>query len=214
MSGMSTHRKRGKVDLYYRCPVTRGDTEYVGDCDLPLFRVDQVDAAVWDWVKSFLAIPEALTNGLRQYKDEQDLENEPIRERVRTVDGLLASHKGQLARLLDLYLSGDFPKEMLVDRKARLETTVSALENERAELVASLAAQTLMEEEIQGFVNFASEVTRGLEVVEQDFDTQRRIIEALDMHVTLTAEDGRRTVRVRCMLGKHSVEYRPILRLR
>ena len=33
-------------------------------------------------------------------------------------------------RPLDLYLSGDIPKEMLTERKTRLETTIAALEKE------------------------------------------------------------------------------------
>ena len=43
-----------------------------------------------------------------------------------------------LERALDLYLAGDFPKEMLIDRQARLEKTISGLEHERAGLAAHL----------------------------------------------------------------------------
>lgn len=39
-----------------------------------------------------------------------------------------------MEKLLDLYLTEDFPKEALTERKSRLETTIAALSEEKADL--------------------------------------------------------------------------------
>jgi hypothetical protein len=67
---------------------------------------------------------------------ERERENAPLRERLKVTEDLLADNRTQLKRLLDLYLAGNFPKEMLVESKTRLETTMEALEKERAGLTA------------------------------------------------------------------------------
>jgi len=134
---------------YYRCWSARHWEDSARSCSAPGFRADQVDAAVWEWVKSFLLDPAVLGRGLSEYQAERDRENAPIRERLKVVDDLLADNRAQLERLLDLYLSGEFPKEALTDRKIRLETTISALEKERAGLVAHLEARTLTADQIK-----------------------------------------------------------------
>jgi hypothetical protein len=68
-----------------------------------------------------------------------------------------------LERLLDLYLSGDFAKEMLTDRKARLETTIAALEKERADLVITLESRTISDAQILTIEKFVKKVAEGLE---------------------------------------------------
>jgi site-specific DNA recombinase len=189
----------GKVYLYYYCPA---NADCVYPCDLPCFRADWVDAAVWAWVKSFLSDPAALTKGLDEYQAGRDKENEPLRARLRVVNDLLADNRAQLERLLDLYLAGAFPKEMLTERKARLETTIAALERERDALAVQIEERTLTGEQVQTLQEFAARVAEGLADADGDFATRRGIIEDLDVCVTLAVEGGQKVVYARCMLGK------------
>jgi site-specific DNA recombinase len=189
-----------KVYLYYYCP-TRCNFDCVRECDLPCFRADLVDAATWEWVKSFLSDPAALTKGLAEHQAGRDKENEPLRERLKVVDDLLADNEAQLERLLDLYLAGDFPKEMLTERKTRLEATIAALEREREALAAQIAERTLTQEQVQSLQEFASRVAEGLDAADADFATRRGIIEDLDVWVTLAVEDGQKVVYARCIFG-------------
>ncbi len=128
--------------------------------------------------------------------------NQPLRDRLGLIDHLLADNRKQLERLLDLYLSGDFDKEVLNDRKARLETTIAALEKERADLAMTLEAQTLTDDQITSIENFAREVAGGLEEVEKDFNARRRIIDLLDVQVTLVREKGQEIAYVRCLVDE------------
>jgi hypothetical protein len=173
-------------------------------CDLPTFRADHVDAAIWEWIKSFLTDPEALARGLWKVHREREQENTPIRDRLAVVDDLLADTRAQLKRLLDLYLSGDFPKEVLTERKSRLEGTVSSLEKERAGLAAHLKACVLSIEQIQTIQDFAAKIGKNLEAMDDDYDAKRGLIETLDVQVTLVVENGDKVVCGRCIVGEDS----------
>ena len=50
------------------------------------------------------------------------------------IDEQIQENQTQLDRLLDLYLSGDFPKEVLMERKDRLEQISEKLLEERKEV--------------------------------------------------------------------------------
>jgi hypothetical protein len=125
------------------------------------------------------------------------------------IDDLLADNRRQLEKLLDLYLSGDFDKEMLTDRKARLETTIGALEKERADLLATLEVQTLTDDQIMTIEDFAREVAGGLEEAEASFDARRHIIDLLDVRVTLTIEEGQKVAYVRCLVDETALSIEP-----
>jgi len=199
--------KGGKATYkYYRCNGATWLREHV--CHLPHFRADQVDAQVWDWVKSFLTDPAMLSEGLRAKQEEQAQANTPLQERLAVVDDLLADNRRQLERALDLYLSGDFDKEMLTERKARLEKVIEALESERAGLAAQLETQTFTDEQVQTVMEFAQGVARGLETADQDFEARRRVVEMLDVRATLAVEDGEKVAYVRCMLGDEALSVR------
>jgi site-specific DNA recombinase len=197
MEGGSTVHPRA-IYLHYRCPATLKRSDLAHDCDAPGYSTIRVDSAVWDWLKEKLADPDRLATGLEEYRTEQDKANEPLRARLAVVDSLIDDNQRQLEKLLDLYLAGDFPKEMLTDRKTRLETTIDALGKERAGLAASLEAVTLTGEQIQTIQDFAAEVRGGLESA--DFATRRGVIELLNVTVTLAVEDGVKVVYPRCML--------------
>ncbi len=187
----------GREYKYYLCNSRKGHTAH-GRCGIPSFRVDQVDAAVWEWLRELLNDPERLAKGYEDYEAEQDRENEPIWTRLGVVDSLIADNRGQLARLLDLFLAGDFPREMLIERKTRLEATIGTLEKERAALTAKLEAQALTAAQILSIKEFVAGIGENLESL--SFETQRQLIEVLDVRATLAVEDRQKVVYARCAL--------------
>jgi len=175
--------------LYYICNSYSNRETRPRDCDLKHIRAEWVDRGVWNWVEELLTHPEVLEAGFAEYQARQDEEEVPLRERLKVIDDLLAENQAQLDRLLDLYLAGDFPKDLLVDRKTRLEETIAALDKERAGLEARLNGNRLTKEQIQTIKEFAAEVSADLEAA--DFATKRKVIELLDIRVTLTREEGK-----------------------
>ncbi len=200
---LHTYRSNGNhyLHLYYRCKATEGKA-YVNTCHSPFFSATEVDAAVWEWIKSFLTDSTVLNRGLDKYQTEREVENAPLRERLQVVDDLLGQNREQLARLLDLYLLGEFPKELLTDRKARLETTIGALERERVGLATQLEARTLTPGQVRALQDFAARTAKGLVHAEDDISERRALIEDLSVQVTLTMEDGQKVVYARCLLGE------------
>ena len=201
-----TVKPKGKPYSYYHCGATSGRLDYARICEQKKsFRADTVDTIVWEWVKSFLTDPKSLRLGLGEYQAEQDKVNAPLRERLAVLEDLLADNKRQLERVLELYLAGDFPKEMLIERKSRLENTIEKLSKERNGLVTQLETRTLTEEQVKTLEEFALRVAEGLSFADEDFETQQRVIEILDVRAILAVEDGERIAYLRCMLGGDSL---------
>jgi predicted RNA-binding protein associated with RNAse of E/G family len=106
------------------------------------------------------------------------------------IDDLLAKNGDKMTRLLDLYLDGEFERDMLVARHAQLEKMIVDLEQERADLMATLQAGTLSEAQIATILDVAREIHAHLEGGEADFERRRNVIEMLDVRGVLQVEDG------------------------
>jgi len=209
MNGKTTI-SRGRTFRYYRCPAASGSLDSARQCDAPYFRVDLVDAAVWGWAKELLTDPGALEHGLEQYQADGRQEHEPLAQRLAVVDGLLTDNRRKLERLLDLYLEGDFDRGLLAERKAKIERTMTSLQDERADLAAKLAAvKTLSIEQAANLQAFVAKVATGLDVAEADFETRRKVIEALNMTATLAVEEGQQVAYVSFLLDKKAYQLSP-----
>jgi site-specific DNA recombinase len=195
-----------RADRYYRCPAMGTiPSARPFNCDLPHFRVDQVDGTVWGWVRGLLTDPAALAAGLNALQDEQEQARQPIRNRLDVVDGLLADNEQQMKRLLDLYLVGKFQQSMLDERKGKLDQTIAGLRREREGLLARLEERTLTEEQVLGLQAFAAQVGEGLADADDDFEFRRFVVDTLDVTATLAVEGEEKVVYVRCVLGDEAL---------
>ena len=88
--------------------------------------------------------------------------------------------------LLDLYLIGDFPKDILLDRQRQLETQIEGFEEEKTRLPASLKPVTISQKQL----DYLSRITRGLDIAKDNFEAQRKMIKELNIQVTLRIENG------------------------
>lgn len=193
-----TKKLSGKKYGYYVCP-GRWDRRYVNRCDLPLFSVSKLDTAVWEWLRGFLMNPRNLRQGLEAQQATREVATRPLKARLALIETQLAEHRQQMNRLVDLYLAGEFQKELLTERKVRLEGIISCLESEQASLQGQLEERSLTDEDISTIEEFAAKVRSGLD--NADFETRRRLIDVLDVQLTLNVEDGQRMAHVRCILG-------------
>jgi site-specific DNA recombinase len=200
----SWRTKAGKrVCLYYRCSAEK-EKRAGATCNLSSFRVEDVDQAVWQWISSLLLDPENLALGLQEYKAEKEKATQPLRDRLAILDDQIADHKRQLERLLDLYLGGQFPREVLIERKARLEKTLASLTRERENQEALLADNVITDEQIETIQEFASCIVQGLRQL--TFEEKRRIIDLMDVRGVLTIEDGEKVVYVHCVVGEQALD--------
>mgnify|MGYP002713119390 CR=1 FL=1 len=194
-------RKSGKKRYqYYICNGHMGGVVNVS-CDLPGFRADHVDALVWEWIKSLLTQSEVLEQGLFAYQESKEKYAAPLRNRLLVIDDLVEDSQSKLERLLDLYLSGNIPKEFLLDKKNSLEKTIKSLGEERRDLRTQLSAQAGSEADLNKLREFADEISEKLEGGDESFERRRGIVELLDVQAVFTVEDGQKFVDVSCFLG-------------
>jgi site-specific DNA recombinase len=191
---------RRDVLHYYRC---NGAHQRPSVCTMPNFRADLVDNAVWEWIRSVMKNPAKLTAGLRASQNETEQANQALRERMSLIESQLQEKEQELKRLLDLYLSGSFPKEMLLDRKAQLEKTVSDLERERTDLSGHIKTVVINDQQVAEIEEWCAEVRTGLDMA--TFEDKLRYFDLLDVRGKLAFENNEKVVYIKCKVGKQRV---------
>lgn len=198
------HQAPSGLHFYYMCKAKRF---YTVDCNnTSTYSMIQLDSLVWGWVSGLLSDPSELQKGLDEYKNKQESELAPLRQKLDVLDDLLNENHLQLDRLLDLYLIGDFPKEMLTERKARLEETIASLEHERETIMRRLE-NTVTPEQEEAIKKLATKIGQGLLIASDRFEVRRQIIELLDVRVVLSKEDGKKFASVSCVLDDTVFEF-------
>ena len=117
----------------------------------------------------------------------------------------MADNRAKLDRLLELYLSGEFGKDMLLERKQRLEHTIASLEEEHKRLAVQLSGVTLTEEQIAKVKRFAAELREGLKEATEKPTYKRQLLGAVEFKGTLTVENGKRVAYLQCALDEKRV---------
>lgn len=148
------------------------------------FRIEHWDARVWQEIKSFLGSPESIEIGARRYQQEHETSRIPLKNRLTATESLLARKQRELGRLVDLYVAGDFDRDMLLDRKQRLEAEIQSLDREASALREQLT-QVLTDKQIMELVAFSRQVAEGLDKADNDFDLRKRVIDYLNVRVVL-----------------------------
>ena len=200
MHSLPIIKKNRKTRLYYRCP-SKNTAKYTRTCDLPYFNAAVVDLAVWTAVRTYLTEPDKLQEGIRRYAGEREQVNAPIRQQVGIVHDLIREHEEKLARLLDLYLAGEFDRALLADKKQQLERVIGDLTKRRDDLQRQLGRQ-LSPADIEGIQTLVSKVGAKIEAAEQDFEFQRRILNKLGVVVTFAFENGERVLYLSGEIGE------------
>jgi hypothetical protein len=167
---------------------------------MPSFRGALVDEMVWQWVKGLMQHPEQIAAGLRADQAEAERAHSAIRERLALIDARLADTQSQLGKVLDLYLQGDFPKEVLTERKARLEKESADLTREQAEWAAHLEAVVPTEQQIAEIESFCADVCDGLD--NATFEDKRYYFDRLEVRGRLAVENDEKVIYAKCKLGE------------
>lgn len=100
----------------------------------------------------------------------------------------------QLAKVLDLYLEDEFPKDVLDEKRAVLEKRKADLERERDKIKAQLKQRVVTEETIQEMEAFRAQVAEGLGQL--TFENKRCILEMLQVHGLVTEQGGEKAIAI------------------
>ncbi|MBK8421043.1 hypothetical protein [Candidatus Villigracilis saccharophilus] len=144
--------------------------------------------------------PENLRVGLDNVQNELQQTNQALLDRLAFIDVQIQEHQKQLDKLLDLYLGGEFPKEMLTERKSRLEQMLTNLSKEQNDLAGHVRKVTMTDDQLSYIEAFCAKIKNGLE--QADFNTKRQIIELLDVRGKIAFENNEKVLYLKCLISQ------------
>lgn len=181
---------------YYYC----GGKEQVpvSLCDAPAFRGKDVDFTMWNWLVSLIKNPQALIAGLQEKQTNSVEENQVLLDRLAMIENQIADQEIQLGKILDLYLTGDFERGMLTERKLRLETNIVNLRKEHLEISSTIEKLTLTDDQISEIQEFCDGIRDRVETA--SFDEKRQLLELFDVRGKLAIENNEKVIHATCLL--------------
>jgi site-specific DNA recombinase len=191
-------RTRTEKNKYYYCKGR--EQKPVSLCDMPAFNANQINNAVWEWVRCLLEDPQFIAEGLRGLQEETKKANYAIYERIDLVQSQLEKAEASHEKLLDLYLSVEFPKEMLIEKKSQIEKNIKTLTKELEQLTTHLSNVTYTDQDILVIEEFCSKIRDNLDYA--TFEGKRRIIDLLDVRGTLAVENDEKVIYVKCLISQ------------
>lgn len=200
---MLTGNRKNKM-FYYRCDA-RG---WGAECDVHnAWRAEDVDAAAWGWLVEKFKDADAWRKAIQEEQEERARQLLPRQQELEGVQELIVKNRRELEKLLDLYLAGDFPKDMLNERKERIERLLDGLRNRQAHLEHLIAEQTLSAERVEFLTSFGDDVALGIEAAEHDFAKRRELVEGLELQGTLDiTPEGDRVLEFTCIAGSATLD--------
>jgi site-specific DNA recombinase len=193
------HTIRGKNQYYY----CKGKEQVVKLCDMPSVRGDWVNSLVWAWAKMIIENPENLRLGLDNLQSELQQTNQALFDRMAIIDEQIQEYQKQLDKLLDLYLGGEFPKEILTERKSRLEQMIAGLTKEQNDLAGHIRKVAITDDQLSYIQSFCAKIRKGLD--QADFNTKRQIIELLDIRGKVAFENNEKVIYLKCLISQQQV---------
>jgi site-specific DNA recombinase len=185
---------------YYRCTGTdRHRFEGGRICESTSVRLDLLDSAVWQHVRTVLDHPERLAE---EYRRRMEAPNQRGDELTTTQAQLARLHQG-VGRLIDSYTGGLINKEEFEPRIARMRERITRLEAEAAELADQERVQSDLRLIVGQLEEFNSRVRAGLE--NAGWEVKRDIIRALVKQV----EVGTQQVNVVFRIDPRPFDSRP-----
>lgn len=208
MCGVSTlSRHKTKTYFYYRCNAEKETFYYGYKCKNQAIPRDVLDAVVWRQIRKWMTEPEQMKLALTEHQAEKEAAIAPLRSKRDLYAKMLIDNVSKREKLLDLYLDGEFEKDILQERKSQFDKAIKTLEQELTILDAEINGQILTDEQIGELLNFAQAISIRIEGDDKPFDDKRAILDMLNVQVFVYHRqvDKRRRVRVVCAIGEESL---------
>jgi site-specific DNA recombinase len=194
---MATITDRRKDITYYRCARQ--------DCNQRFsVRINKIDPVAWAWVLDILADETLLKEKLALHLEQQEALNRPLQARLAATQDSIEAEDQKLEKLLDLYLSGDYTRELLDQSKERIEKTLSQLREQARRLTARLE-QNFTQDQADAILALAAAIREELDGA--DFEAKRRLVDTLDLQAEMAKDKEDDTIRVEltCKVGEMCV---------
>jgi len=201
MSGI-TRKDKNNQWTYYKCNARHTPKRYNFVCDNSVhYRANEVDAAVWAWIKELLLSPEQLNQSLQLHQEQGEADNMPLLNMIAANEKKLTALKAEKTRLIAAYAAGALSLDDIAQLKVDLDKQIADLGRAIAEFRAELDPKMLSAQEIDSIHEWAEQIREGVEEVESNPITIRQIFQLLQVKVTLSYTDKQQVGRVVCALG-------------
>ena len=195
---------KGRCYGYYKCNARHLPKKFGYRCDLPQFRVDDVDSAVWEWIRSILLNPEELRRALEGYRARQADSNSPLESMFEANQAKLDELENEKDRLIKAYSAGVLSLDEIAKQKTDLDKQIATLTGAIASLHAELKEKTFTAEEMETIESLAAQYREEVELADSDPRAKRDILQLLSVEVVLSVKDGKKWADVSCKLGEKS----------
>lgn len=201
--GSSKDGPKTKTRLWYICN-GRVRRATVNPCaiTLPWFRADVVDTKVWTWLADLLRDEAQLEERIRLRQKYQRAAQDATKTDRSQLQARRAKVERASQRILDLYESEEIDRQEWRRRKTANDAEIAEIDRQLAALDAPTPKDPLpplsdrMADAIRAL---SADVRPRLDSL--PFEGKRRLIEALDVQVTLDTKRGKKIARVECILG-------------
>jgi site-specific DNA recombinase len=168
--------------FYYRCTgqVARMNPGWTAQCKGKYIRADLINEIVWNEVAAFIANPERIRETLLARTEDTGLQ-----QRLTDTESQINSIKGQQVKLMDLYILGNLPQNLLDRRSRELADQLTAFEMALSDIQRQISVQ-LRPADVDALV---ARVVGLQEKIQQATDEQKRyVIDMLDIQAELDRE--------------------------
>lgn len=178
-----------QVYRYYRCAAATNSHYHPTRCDMPSFRADHLDTAVWRWLYDFLTEPDAL-DALAAAQVEVVAANRPrLQDDRDRIAALAAEKRAALDRVLGLYIEGVYDKPQLDEYRARLVGEIRQHEEALGGLDRQLAENIAAAGDLDSLATARADVSYWLSTRTDTFKNRLAVVETMALQVTLV-DDG------------------------
>jgi site-specific DNA recombinase len=192
---------KGQVrSFYYRCPSVK-EGKAKPKCDLPGFRVDVLDAVVWQWVREIMMHPDSLKVMMEESQKEIQERNHDLMYQRTRIDTRLDQEAQRLKVLIGEYASIQSQPDSAAKRnmepiyrqaKEGAERLFNELAEERERIASQLQKQLISDDLIADLTEFAATIKDDLDSL--PFKGRRELIEQLGIYGELALEEGKRVI--------------------
>lgn len=150
-------------------------------------RIETIEADIWDEIHELFQNPDKLWNELRAVQQSADENLKPIREKLQITDDLInrfQNEANKIAASLPDVERGGATHKALKENDKQVNARLDELAKQREKIVKEIQGGRVTDERIETIMTIARKVKRGME--RANYHGKRRLLEALDVRVTIT----------------------------
>jgi site-specific DNA recombinase len=191
-----TPRNMDRIYQYYKCPSNSATNT---GCKMPMFRADEVDREVWEYISELVRDREGHMRRIEQSREKQSERQAAFAEELVDIENRLKESAAEMERLTALYLTGEYDLGSLNKQNRRIKAAEAGLTRRREVLLSRL--QEAQPEDVEAYLDYFDQMSEMVELAENSFEKRRWFVEMLDVTAKLSMESDEKSIEVECTVA-------------